>query len=317
MAASIISIGECMVELAREAGATFRLAYGGDTFNTAAYLARAPGVEVRYATAVGDDPYSDGIVRLAEKNGVRTDLVARCPGRMPGLYLIETGDLGERSFWYWRDRAPARELFDHIPRESLLAALREADVIYFSGVTLSILDDAGCDKLEQLIGVARGFGARIAMDSNYRPRAWRGGGDKARSVFERFWRLSDIGLPTFDDAAALWGDDRAEATRDRLLRYGVSEIAVKQGAAPAVIFAEGRFCEIAAKTIAHPVDTTAAGDAFNAGYLAGRLNNLAPEAAAELAHDLAGRVILHRGAVVPSDITEPAYVRLKQVERDS
>jgi 2-dehydro-3-deoxygluconokinase len=106
----VVTVGECMVELARGSDGRFGLAYGGDTFNTAAYLARA-GVPVSYATAVGDDPYSAGILELARQEGVGTDLVVILKGRMPGLYLIETNS-GERTFWYWRDRAAARDLFE-------------------------------------------------------------------------------------------------------------------------------------------------------------------------------------------------------------
>src|SRR5215467_12209996 len=107
----IVCVGEVMVELAHGADGRYGLAYGGDTFNTAVYLARA-GVPVAYATALGDDPYSDGAAALAAAEGVSCDLVQRVPGRTMGLYLIETDPSGERRFTYWRDRAPARELFE-------------------------------------------------------------------------------------------------------------------------------------------------------------------------------------------------------------
>ena len=85
----IVSIGEVMMEMSRGPDGRFGLACGGDTFNTAVYLARR-GVEVAYATALGDDVYSDGIVALATAEGIGTDLILRVPGRLPGLYLIET-----------------------------------------------------------------------------------------------------------------------------------------------------------------------------------------------------------------------------------
>src|SRR2546430_1307125 len=70
----IVAVGEVMIELARGSDGRYGLAFGGDTFNTVVYLARA-GVEAAYATALGDDPYSAGIVALATAEGVATDLV--------------------------------------------------------------------------------------------------------------------------------------------------------------------------------------------------------------------------------------------------
>ena len=51
----VVAIGEVMIEMARGNDGRFSTACGGDTFNTAVYLARA-GVDVAYATALGDDP---------------------------------------------------------------------------------------------------------------------------------------------------------------------------------------------------------------------------------------------------------------------
>jgi 2-dehydro-3-deoxygluconokinase len=87
--ARVVCVGEVMIEMTRGSDGRFALGCGGDTFNTAVYLARA-GIPSAYATALGDDPFSDGILRLAAAESVATDLVLRAPGRMPGLYLIET-----------------------------------------------------------------------------------------------------------------------------------------------------------------------------------------------------------------------------------
>src|SRR5919202_771546 len=107
----VAAIGECMLELSSTGGRAYDLAYGGDTLNTAVYLARL-GVEVDYATALGDDPLSAEMLAGWRAEGIGTRLVLAVPGRLPGLYLIRRDERGERSFLYWRDRAPARELFD-------------------------------------------------------------------------------------------------------------------------------------------------------------------------------------------------------------
>lgn len=299
----VISIGECMVELARGSDGRFGLAYGGDTFNTAVYLARC-GVDVAYATALGDDPYSAGIRALAAAEGVATDLTATRPGRMPGLYLIETRATGERTFHYWRDRSPARELLDGDDTGAILAALESARLVYLSGITLSLYSALALDRLAASLARARGNGAMIAMDANYRPRGWGGDAERARAVMERFWRLACIALPTFDDEAMLWGDRSPADTAARLGRLGVAEIAVKLGAEGALI-AGGSVppLAVAVPTPIAAVDTTAAGDSFNAAYLAARLAGHPPAAAALAGHRLAGVVVAHRGAIAPKAAT--------------
>jgi len=298
-----VAIGECMVELARGTDGRFGQSFGGDTFNTAVYLARA-GVPTAYATALGDDPYSDGIVALAAAEGIATDLMMRRPGRMPGLYLIETTPEGERTFHYWRDRTPARELLDGNDAETIGAAIEGARLVYLSGITLSLYADLGLDRLERILGRARQFGAVVAMDSNYRPRGWRGDADRARRVMGRFWRLASIGLPTFDDEAVLWGDRDAAATAARLRGLGVADVAVKLGPGGALIApSDGALIEVPIPRPVTAVDTTAAGDSFNAGYLSARLAGRDPQAAALAGHRLAGIVVAHRGAIAPKAAT--------------
>jgi 2-dehydro-3-deoxygluconokinase len=294
----IVSIGECMVELARGPDGRFGLAYGGDTFNTAVYLARA-GARVAYATALGDDPYSAGILTLAADEGIDTDLIATLPGRNAGLYLIETSASGERSFWYWRERAPARELMEGGSGRAIAAACLEASHVYLSAVTLSLLSPPQHDRLAAALAAARAAGARITMDGNYRPRGWGGDRDRARAVTERFWRITDTALPTFEDEAALWGDQNAEQTMARLGRLGVGEIVVKlgaEGALAALGGAPSRLIPCPAAIV--PVDTTAAGDSFNAAFLTRRNSGAGLEEAVLAGHRLAGLVIRHRGAIV-------------------
>ncbi len=298
----VISVGECMVELARGHDGRFGLGYGGDTFNTAVYLARA-GAPVAYATALGDDPYSGGIIATAGRERVGTDLIVTVPGRLAGLYLIETSPEGERSFWYWRDCAPARELFEGPEADRIAWGLRSASLVYFSGVTLSLYSARGLDRFAAALAAAKGEGVRIAMDSNYRPRGWGSDGDRARRVLERFWRLADIGLPTLDDEQALWGDADAEATARRLHGLGIPEVVVKLGPAGAFVSCGGEQHHVPAQSGIVPLDTTAAGDSFNAAYFAARRSDAPPGEAADRGNRLAAIVIQHRGAVVPAEAT--------------
>jgi 2-dehydro-3-deoxygluconokinase len=294
----VVAVGEVMVELARGDDGRFSLAFGGDTFNTAVYLARA-GVETTYATALGDDAYSARIADLASAEGIAGELMLRVPGRMPGLYLIETDDKGERQFAYWRDTSPARELFE-LPQWSVVAeGLLAARMVYFSGVTLSLYSNAGLGRFLAVLEMAREKGVTIAFDSNYRGRGWRGDVARARTVYAEALKRIDIALPSFEDEAMLWGDASPEATVARLAAFGVQEVVVKNGPKDALVAVKDEREWVPAQANITPIDTTAAGDSFSAAYLAARLAGEAPQDAARAGHRLSGEVVQHRGAIVP------------------
>ena len=293
-----ICVGEVLIELARGADGTFALGCGGDTFNTAIYLARA-GLDTAFATAVGDDPYSDSVLALVSAENVSPGLILRVPGRQPALCLIDAGPSGERTMRYWRDGAPAGELFELPDWVRVAESLTSARLIYFSGITLSLYSNNGLGRFFAVLEVARQQGAKIAFDGNFRPRGWKGDLARTRTVFMEALKRVDIALPTFDDEAVLWGDPSPESTVARLQAFGIGEIVVKNGPNSALLATGGSQEFVPVPEVVVPVDATAAGDGFNAGYLAARLSGSDPAQAASAAHRLAGNVIRHRGALMP------------------
>src|ERR1043165_6152544 len=255
----VICVGEVMVELSRGNDGRYGQAFGGDTFNTAVYLARA-GIPAAYATAMGDDPYSDALMARANGEGVNGDLIRRVPGRMTGLYLIETDANGERKFYYWRDTSPARELFELPDWASVAEALLSARLVYFSGVTLSLYSNTGIGRFLAALELARRQGVKVAFDGNFRPRGWKGDVARARTVFAEALKRVDIALPTFEDEATLWGDTNPEATVERLQAFGIGEIVVKNGSSTALVADTNGREHVPVPEVVEPVDTTAAGD---------------------------------------------------------
>ena len=175
----------------------------------------------------------------------------------------------------------------------------QAKLVYFSGITLSLYSNNGLGRFLALIEMARQQGVKIAFDGNFRPRGWRGDLARTRAVFMEALKRVDIALPAYDDEAVLWGDPGPEATVARLQAFGIAEIVVKNGPNSALIAAAGGSEFVPVPEVVVPVDTTAAGDSFNAGYLAARLDGKAPAEAAAAAHQLAAQVIRHRGALMP------------------
>jgi 2-dehydro-3-deoxygluconokinase len=294
----VVSVGEVMIELARGGDGRFGIGCGGDTFNTAVYLARA-GAEVAYATALGDDPYSEGILALAAAENVARDLVLRAPGRKPGLYVVDSDSNGQRRLYDWHDAAPARDLFEFGDWSRIAEGLLGARMIYFTGITLSLYSNIGLGRFLAVVELARKAGARIAFDGNFRPHGWKGDLGRARTVFIEALKRVDVALPAFDDEAILWGDPSPESTVERMQAFGIAEVVVKNGPSSALIAAGGHREHVPVPEVVEPIDAMAAGDGFNAGYLAARLKGAGPADAVMAAHQLAAQVIRHRGAIMP------------------
>ena len=300
----VATIGECMIELRHTDAQTLKTGFGGDTLNTALYLARigaARGIAVDYVTALGEDAYSDEMLAAWQAEGIGTSLVARLPGRLPGLYIIRTNAQGERSFTYFRSAAAAREMLRDGRDAKLTASLAGYACVYLSGITLSILDDGQRQAMLGLLERLRGGGTLVAFDANYRPVGWPSA-DVARQWMTEALRRADIALPTFDDEQRLFGDAQAKQSAERLHGLGVGEVVVKLGAEGSLV-STGK--DAAASALvpstrpAQVVDTTAAGDSFNAGYLAARLLGHDAEAAAGVGNRLAAAKIGHPGAIMP------------------
>jgi 2-dehydro-3-deoxygluconokinase len=297
-APAVVCVGEATMELSRGGDGRFGLACGGDTFHVAVYLARA-GIGVGLMTALGDDPYSDAILALAAAEGVSCNQVLRARGRPPALSVIDGDGDGAHRRCDWRGEAPARELFELPDWARVAAGLMRARLIYFSGITLSLYSNSGLGRFLAVIEMARKEGTKIAFDANFRPQGWSGNLARARAVFVEALKRIDMALPAYDDEAVLWGDPSPEATVERLQAFDIAEIVVKNGPNGALV-AAGKQCELVpVPEVVVPVDPTAAGDAFNAAYIAARISGRPAAEAAASAHRLAAQVISHRGALTP------------------
>jgi len=206
--ARVVCLGEALIELSRGVDGAFTAACAGDTFNTAVYLARA-GLGVGFATAVGDDPYSDSIVALALAEGLEGNLILRVPGRLPALSLVERGRSGQPISHVWGDGAPARDLFELPDWMRIAQSLLAARLIYFSGITLSLYSNNGLGRLFAALEVARQQGAKAlelrAVVSLSRLYSAEGRGAEARPMLAecRGWFTEGLDTPDCQEAGAL------------------------------------------------------------------------------------------------------------------
>lgn len=310
--AHIVAIGEVMVELApfpidtpeavnEISAATGRdimaLSFAGDTYNTSVYMSRL-GVQTDYLTNLGEDIYSQQIVQRMINENIGTGMIQCLASRSPGLYIIRNTPDGEREFFYWRNEAPARELFSTTENsEALFQKLKQCDCVYLSGITLAIIGNQSRQNLLLVLEKLRSAGVTIAFDSNYRPRLWRDQ-QEAQNAMLQIMQHTDIALLTLDDELLLWGDATIDGCKQRYATCNLRELILKRGAEDVVIMTSNARVHIPVPPVAGVIDTTGAGDTFNAGYLAARLHHKSVEDAARQGIRCAGIVIRHRGAVI-------------------
>ncbi|GGB87303.1 2-dehydro-3-deoxygluconokinase [Novosphingobium endophyticum] len=302
--ARIVCLGEAMLELSR-AGELWQMGYGGDTLNTAVHLARG-GHTVGYMTALGSDPFSEELRSRWQAEGIDCDLIVTHPTRQAGLYAITTDADGERSFTYWRENSAARAMFEVYAIDEAIAAAETADLFYFSLISLAVLPPQGRQDLLRLAGKVRDRGGIVAFDGNYRPRLWETP-EAAIRARDKAIAFADIGLPTLDDEVQLCGAGSALEVAAHWQRMGCREVIVKLGA-DGCLLPDGTQCPV--REPLRPVDTSGAGDAFNGGYLAARMNDVPVTEAALAGHALAGWNVMRRGAIPRRDEAAP-YTKLQ------
>lgn len=300
---SVLSIGECMLQMREERKGKFAQGFGGDSLNTAIYLSRL-GIKSSYLTALGDDEWSNDMLALWQKEGIDTSLVRQVPGRMPGLYIIQNSSNGERRFSYWRDRSPAREIFDH-DNQSLAQSFMQHEWIYFTGVTLSLYSAEARSLFFDYLQRANDAGAWIVFDTNYRDRGWPDAMEKDKA-FRQAIEIADILFASHEDMQGIFGRS-GEAMFE--IAKCVEKILKLPDASARVVYRNHD--EVAAPLpVKKVIDTTAAGDSFAAAYLAARIKNKPPLLAAADGHLLANAVIQHPGAILPRS-KMPKSLRIK------
>ncbi|MFZ7158506.1 sugar kinase [Avibacterium gallinarum] len=302
----IAIIGECMIELNGEPFGNMWQTYGGDTLNTATYLARVSNpqdIDVHYITAMGADKLSQQMIQHWQQDHINTDNVLIVPHRQAGLYLIQLDKFGERTFLYWRSESAARYLLQHPDYSQVQQQLSEMDMIYLSGISLAILPDADRYALIAQLKQLASQGVKIAFDSNYRPKLWESV-EKTQEIYTALYPLVHLALVTFDDEQALWGDNDPAQSVQRLRALGVKNIVLKQGKEGALFCDEqGNQQNVATTPVTNVVDTTSAGDAFNAGFLNGYLREKSPQQCCQQGNQVAGLVIQHKGAIIDKNAT--------------
>lgn len=256
----VVCIGDLMVDVVAhlpgpiEPGsdlpAPIGLHGGGAAANVAVWLV-AEGARATFVGRIGDDGLGLRAVDELTSAGV-TPVVEIDPTLPTGTCIVLVDETGERSM------VPSTGAND-APGDVRLLPL-DADWLYVSGYAL--LGDGSRPFALEALEVARGLGWSIAIDAASAAPLASAGADAFLS-----WIGSDVLLfANRDEAQVLTGlSDPASAAQYLALRCGTA--IVKRGASGAV-WSDGVSVHSVPAVDVSVFDSTGAGDAFAAGFLA-------------------------------------------------
>jgi 2-dehydro-3-deoxygluconokinase len=297
----ILALGEPMVEFNQTGAGDGRLylqGFGGDTSNFAIAAARQ-GARAGYLSALGDDPNARMLRELWAAEGVDAESVATDADGYTAIYFVHHDEAGHHFTFFRRGSAASRMTPANLPR----ARIEAAQALHLSGISLAISAQAR-ETCEAAIAIARAAGTKVSFDTNLRLKLWPLA--TARAAIEAAIAVADICLPSQDDMSVLTGLADPDAIVDHCLRLGAKTVALKCGAAGALVD-DGHARQRIAPFPCTPVDATGAGDTFGGALVARLIAGDALAVAARYAAAAAALSTEGYGAVAP--IPRAAQVR--------
>jgi 2-dehydro-3-deoxygluconokinase len=238
---------------------------GGAELNAAVALVRL-GLRAAVIARTGEDDLGEIIVRRARAEGVDVAHVRRDP-RPTGLLIRDRRGFGASTVLY-RRAGGAGSALDEDDVRAAQPAIAGAAWFHTTGITAA-LSATSAAAVSAGLAVARDAGVTTSLDVNYRSKLW--------SPAEAWARISgllpfvDVAMVGEDEGLLLSGAGDVEALVAALRERGAREVLVKRGRAGALlVHADGR-ADCAALEVGGAVDEVGAGDAFAAGFVAGRL----------------------------------------------
>jgi 2-dehydro-3-deoxygluconokinase len=290
----LTSLGECLVEMTRRSDGAYHPAIAGDAFNTLFYASRL-GLRTGLVSAIGDDLFTPMIVERINAEGIDLSNVRRLSGRHNGIYFVENDSWGERRFHYWRENSAATETLAGGDLARIASYLLASHAVLITGVTLAVFKEP--ERLRELLARVHAR-TTIVLDPNYRARLWSSS-QEFRFRIETIMPFVDVYLPSRQDLESAWRGsepiDLLRAARDA----GVRLIAMKDGANGCAMLVDDELVSVPPVDGLHVVDTTGAGDAFDAGVIAGLLRGATLRDACDLGQRVASRTLMVPGAIDP------------------
>lgn len=257
------SFGELLIDfVAQETGVDvgdasgFIKAPGGAPANVAVALARL-GENSAFLGQVGDDPFGRHLASVLQAQGVNVTGLRFSDEARTALAFVSLRADGDRSFMFYRH--PSADMLMR-PEDIDLEIVRTARVFHYGSITL--IGEPSRSATLTAVEAARAAGAFISYDPNLRLALWPSA-EAARTGMLAGLELAHFVKISDEELEFLTGGNSVEP----LWRYDLQMIAITHGA-------HGSTLHTRTERFHHPgyrveaVDTTGAGDAFVAGFLA-------------------------------------------------
>jgi sugar/nucleoside kinase (ribokinase family) len=244
-----------MPQLGREVFADeFHLTPGGGALITAAHLA-ATGRPAALLARFGTDELSQSLSPIIEGLGIDLQFLDSHPSAGPQLTVVMVQN-GDRAFVSRRA--------GHARPQSFERALAWSNAAH-----LHIAEYATLHEMGDAISAAKGQGFTVSLDPSWDDKLIRD-----PEFFERCAGV-DVFLPNLEEAEALTGLADPQAALAQLASH-FPVVALKLGGEGAMLAINGKAIRLPSPRV-DVIDTTGAGDAFNAGFLHAWLDGRAPE----------------------------------------
>ena len=286
----LVGIGECLVEFSDVGDGQYQVGYSGDVLNALAAGGRL-GLKTGILTALGDDPFLSGLLEVLEAEGIDRSQVSVLENKPNGIYFIHLDESGIPRFHFLRNNSAARETFTCQDLSVLIDYARSARALLFSSIPLAVMKDR--DKFFELLRAVKGE-TILAFDLNLRRKLW----DDVRELIpplDELASLLDVLFVTDEDDALLFGQRPAREALDDYARRGFRQIVFRRGGSPTLVKDEAESFGVPVPHVASIVDTTGAGDAFNAGFIAAMLRHHASFECAAMGNATAAASLESRG----------------------
>jgi len=300
---NVVVMGECMVEFSPNNTGMLNQSFAGDVYNTAVYLNRLTdkSTNVSILTAVGNDDISYKMLSAFAAEDIDNSMVLVSDKATVGAYLIETDELGERSFVYWRGNSAAKSMMKDTALSEELLSQNKDSVFYFSGISIAIINKEDREQFWQMITRLKAQGIEIVFDSNYRPRLWDNE-QEAVIQFNQALEVSDVVFAGVEDFDLLYKINSFDSVAEFLQQFDIKEAIIKNGSKGVVSISSGQVNFSPVVPVDKVVDSTSAGDSFNGAYLAAKINGQGVEEAVKFASKIAALVIQHSGAIIDKKV---------------